>query len=140
MYQRHSTHGDILEALKLRTIQKDRATVGTHFLRLVSTFVNSRCINVPVPVLPSRFCPFRFFAGEKTKEESSSASTTSSVVPADIKQPPPLIFGFGKHTCPGRELAKLDILLFLRTFLSKFEYDVVEGQVGRRKHICKRGN
>lgn len=31
--------------------------------------------------------------------------------------------------CPGRELGKLEILIFLRVFLSKFDYDVVEGQV-----------
>lgn len=30
--------------------------------------------------------------------------------------------------CPGRELAKLEMLLFLREFLTKFDYELVEGQ------------
>lgn len=41
------------------------------------------------------------------------------------------MFGFGTHLCPGRELAKLEILLFLRAFLTRFDYDLVEGQVSR---------
>lgn len=40
------------------------------------------------------------------------------------------MFGFGRHKCPGRELAQLETVLFLKTFLSKFDYRVVEGQVG----------
>lgn len=30
--------------------------------------------------------------------------------------------------CPGRELAKLEMLLFLRAFLTTFDYELVEGQ------------
>ena len=30
--------------------------------------------------------------------------------------------------CPGRELAKLEMLMFLKEFLPKFDYDIVEGQ------------
>ena len=44
-------------------------------------------------------------------------------------QPRPLMFGYGKHMCPGKELAKLEILLFLKFFLPKYEYRLVEGQV-----------
>ena len=39
------------------------------------------------------------------------------------------MFGYGKHLCPGRELAKLEMILFLKMFLRKFEYQLVEGQV-----------
>ena len=38
------------------------------------------------------------------------------------------MFGFGRHMCPGRELSKLEMLMFLRTFLTKFDYELVEGQ------------
>lgn len=38
------------------------------------------------------------------------------------------MFGLGRHACPGRELAKLEMLMFLRSFLAKFEYELVEGQ------------
>ena len=45
------------------------------------------------------------------------------------KQPRPQMFGFGKHMCPGKELAKLEIALFLKYFLSNYGYQLVEGQV-----------
>lgn len=39
------------------------------------------------------------------------------------------MWGFGTHLCPGRELAKLDMLLFLlEAVLAKFDYELVEGQ------------
>ncbi|CAN0222338.1 unnamed protein product [Hapterophycus canaliculatus] len=38
------------------------------------------------------------------------------------------MFGVGRHTCPGRELAKLEMLLFLKSFLTKFDYELVGGQ------------
>ena len=44
-------------------------------------------------------------------------------------QPRPQMFGFGKHMCPGKELAKLEIVLFLKFFLPKYGYQLVEGQV-----------
>lgn len=52
---------------------------------------------------------------------------TNNAVAAD--QPRPPMWGYGRHACLGRELAKLEILVFLRTFLAMFDYDVVEGQV-----------
>ncbi len=30
--------------------------------------------------------------------------------------------------CPGRELAKLEMITFLKVFLTKFDYELVEGQ------------
>lgn len=39
------------------------------------------------------------------------------------------MFGYGRHLCPGRDLAKLEMFLFLKTFLAEFDYRVVEGQV-----------
>ena len=44
-------------------------------------------------------------------------------------QPIPRMFGFGKHMCPGKELAKLEIVLFLKYFLSKYKYRMVGRQV-----------
>lgn len=38
------------------------------------------------------------------------------------------MFGLGRHMCPGRELAKLEMLMFLKAFLTKFDYELVEGQ------------
>lgn len=62
---------------------------------------------------------------------------TDSAASASKEQPRPLMFGFGKHTCPGRELAKLEILTFLKAFLVKFDYDIVEGQVSRLEDSSK---
>lgn len=41
------------------------------------------------------------------------------------------MFGFGRHTCPGKELAKLEIIVFLEAFLAEFNYHVVEDQVSQ---------
>ena len=38
------------------------------------------------------------------------------------------MWGLGRHMCPGRELAKLEILMFLKAFLNKFDYELVKGQ------------
>ncbi len=38
------------------------------------------------------------------------------------------MFGLGRHMCPGRELAKLEMITFLKAFLTKFDYELVEGQ------------
>ena len=38
------------------------------------------------------------------------------------------MFGAGRHMCPGRELAKLEMVVFLKAFLTKFDYELVEGQ------------
>lgn len=69
-----------------------------------------------------RFCPFRFLRGDKAENDGSNITSR--------EQPRPEIWGFGKRMCPGRELAKLEILLFLQMFLPRFDYDVVKGQVG----------
>lgn len=45
------------------------------------------------------------------------------------ESPPPL-FGFGRHMCPGRELAKLEHISILQRLLLEFDYQIVEGQVG----------
>lgn len=60
--------------------------------------------------------------------------------PKSSQNPRPLMFGFGRHMCPGRELAKLEIILFLRTFLRKFNYRLVEGQASCRYPIKYVGN
>lgn len=69
-----------------------------------------------------RFCPFRFLHGDKSSSTPDDPAATSE------QQPPPM-FGFGKHMCPGREVAKLEILVFLKVFLSNFDYEMVKGQV-----------
>lgn len=38
------------------------------------------------------------------------------------------MFGLGRNSCPGRELAKIEMLMFLKEFLTKFDYELVEGQ------------
>ena len=38
------------------------------------------------------------------------------------------MFGAGRHMCPGRELAKLEMLVVLKAFLTKFDYELVAGQ------------
>ncbi|CAM9606502.1 unnamed protein product, partial [Sphacelaria rigidula] len=65
-----------------------------------------------------RFCPFRFLQGNNGGAERATTG----------KNPEPQMFGFGKHLCPGKELAKLEIILFFRNFLSEFDYELVEGQ------------
>ncbi|CDY63039.1 BnaCnng41300D [Brassica napus] len=39
-------------------------------------------------------------------------------------------FGSGVHACPGNELAKLQILIFLHDLVSKFRWEVVGGEGG----------
>ncbi|CAH8386707.1 unnamed protein product [Eruca vesicaria subsp. sativa] len=39
-------------------------------------------------------------------------------------------FGSGVHACPGNELAKLQILIFLHHLVSKFRWEVVGGEEG----------
>ncbi|CAH8372885.1 unnamed protein product [Eruca vesicaria subsp. sativa] len=39
-------------------------------------------------------------------------------------------FGSGVHACPGNELAKLQILIFLHHLVSKFQWEVVGGEKG----------
>ncbi|CAN0564928.1 unnamed protein product, partial [Ectocarpus sp. 12 AP-2014] len=74
-----------------------------------------------------RFCPFRFLHGGEKKDTDSGASPVAGA--RSSGQPIPPMWGFGKHMCPGRELAKLEIVLFMKTFLTKFDFEVVEGQV-----------
>lgn len=87
---------------------------------------------VPQPSRPRffrlRFCPFRFLHRDNTADTESAASVTRpGVVPGKL-QPLPPMFGGGRHMCPGRELAKLEMLMFLKVFLTKFDYELVGGQ------------
>lgn len=77
----------------------------------------------PNPCFLIRFCPFRFLHGDRSKD---TASASPSGVAAE--QPIPAMFGLGRHMCPGRELAKLEMIMFLKSFLTKFDYELVEGQ------------
>ncbi|CAM9850857.1 unnamed protein product [Ectocarpus sp. 8 AP-2014] len=75
---------------------------------------------------PRKFCPFRFLHGDEKKDADSAASPVAGA--RSSGQPIPAMWGFGKHMCPGRELAKLEMVLFMKTFLTKFDFEVVEGQ------------
>lgn len=69
-----------------------------------------------------RLCPFRFLHGDKTND---AASANPGAVAAS--HPPPPMFALGRHRYPGGELAKLEMLMFLKEFLPKFDYELVEG-------------
>lgn len=75
-----------------------------------------------------RFCPFRFIKGNKREDEGTTLAAPTSAGGEPEGQPRPEMWGFGMHMCPGRELAKLEMLLFLKAFLTKFDYELVEGQ------------
>lgn len=91
-------------------------------------------------------CPFRFLHGRGTQRTASDAtsgdpdvSTGASIhgemscdrgKPRESPAPVPPVFGFGKHMCPGRELANLELVTVLRRFLTEFDFHIVEGQVG----------
>lgn len=64
--------------------------------------------------------------GGKSKGDDNAAGNRPAG--GSTEEPPPPMFGVGRHTCPGRELSKLEMLLFLKAFLTKFDYEVVEGQ------------
>ena len=65
--------------------------------------------------------------GDNTSSDSAAASVIPGGVPAE--QPRPPLFGLGRRRCPGRGLAKLEMLImFLKEFLPKFGYELVEGQ------------
>lgn len=84
----------------------------------------------------SRFCPFRFIQGRQAEaERAATLGTADASFNTGMERLRPQMFGFGRHMCPGRELAKLEILLFLRTFLHKFDYDLVHGQVSDRQYF-----
>lgn len=86
-----------------------------------------RCALREYPLL--RFCPFRFMHGDQNKAERIVVTSHSGGgKPAKQSQVPPPMWGFGRHMCPGRELAKLEMLLFLKAFLAKFDYKLVEEQ------------
>eukprot|EP00903_Cladosiphon_okamuranus_P015049 g13922.t1 len=74
---------------------------------------------------PKKFCPFRFLHVDKIND-SPNPSPNREEMPAE--QPRPPMFGLGRHSCPGRELAKLEMLLLLKEFLRKFDYQLVGGQ------------
>lgn len=74
--------------------------------------------------------------GRKAQRERAAMLTNDGSPSATgMEQLRPQMFGFGRHMCPGRELAKLEILLFLRNFLHKFDYDLVDGQVSTGQEL-----
>ncbi|CAN0363902.1 unnamed protein product, partial [Hapterophycus canaliculatus] len=75
---------------------------------------------------PKKFCPFRFLHGDKRENKDHGVPDRSSGESSE--QPFPPMFGVGRHTCPGRELAKLNMLCFLMAFLAKFDHELIEGQ------------
>lgn len=101
--------------------------------------------NLTVMFVTARFCPFRFMHGDKPVSaeddglvDLSSGEDDNCASVYSAHQPRPEMFGFGKHMCPGREVAKLQILLFLKFFMSKFDYELVNGQVSLRARLCTR--
>lgn len=107
--------------------------------RISPTVLFRRSPSTPLPLLLPRFCPFRFLHGKKTKsttDGTTDASPSDAMSTGSKAQPRPLMFGFGRHKCPGNELAKLEIVLFMRTFLGKFDYHLVEGQVRPGVPVC----
>lgn len=100
---------------------------------------------------PRSFCPFRFLHGRTVSSapDAVSPAADSTAKPAahttHVKEegrdvggepaPFPPLFGFGKHMCPGRELAKLELVTFLQRFLGEFDYHLVEGQVRSWCHV-----
>lgn len=74
------------------------------------------------------FCPFHFLHTDKSDKSDAEGGGPHQPAPA-VDAPRPQMFGFGRHMCPGRELAKLEIILFLQNFLRTFDYRLIEGQV-----------
>lgn len=93
-------------------------SIGGHSGGLVHTCFLSHCyfeVMRYIDIIPHRtsairFCPFRFLHGGDD-------------------QPRPSLFGFGRHICPGRELAKFEIVMFFKTFLRKYKYRLAKKQV-----------
>lgn len=59
---------------------------------------------------PDRGCPLRFLSSIGGEE------------------PQPNMFGYGKHMCPGKFLAQVEILLLMKTFLCNFDFELAPNQ------------
>ena len=81
--------------------------------------------------ITARFCPFRFFHRSKHggADEERLVGLSDDDNGPSAEQLRPELFGLGKHMRPGREVAKLQVLLFLKCFMSKLGYELVNGQV-----------
>lgn len=113
------------------TVCSDVMCILLLYVRRKSEVGHSRSNHRRYAPVPSRFCPLRFLHRGTGDDADQEVSPSSDHMPTNRGQERPQMFGFGKHMCPGRELAKLEILLFLRSFLPRFDYDLVERQVGR---------
>jgi len=65
---------------------------------------------------PEKGCPLRFFNTNKDQEKQQK------------EQFPPFIFGYGKHKCPGRYLAQIEMALAMKAFLCNFDFHVEPNQ------------
>ena len=43
-------------------------------------------------------------------------------------EPPPFIFGYGKHKCPGQFLAQIELVLVMKAFLCSFDFSLLPDQ------------
>eukprot|EP00526_Cylindrotheca_closterium_P019904 CAMPEP_0113648482 /NCGR_PEP_ID=MMETSP0017_2-20120614/25720_1 /TAXON_ID=2856 /ORGANISM="Cylindrotheca closterium" /LENGTH=234 /DNA_ID=CAMNT_0000560713 /DNA_START=6 /DNA_END=707 /DNA_ORIENTATION=+ /assembly_acc=CAM_ASM_000147 len=43
-------------------------------------------------------------------------------------EPPPFIFGYGKHKCPGQFLAQIEMVLLMKAFLCNFDFSLIPDQ------------
>lgn len=63
---------------------------------------------------PAKACPLRFLQHNKNRSSKP--------------EPLPELFGYGKHICPGRFLAQIQMALLMKAFLSRFEFSLVSKQ------------
>lgn len=83
---------------------------------------------LPLSLSLARFCPFRFIHAHKRPDGVGDHDDSPALT--ETAQPRQLMFGYGKHICPGRELAKLEMIVFFKKFFNTFDYHIVERQVG----------
>lgn len=113
-----ATHPDLLASLATASDEEIDACVD-EILRLDDPFVSNRRITTCPTTLGGQDLP----AGSRMKLHWTSANRDESVFGVDVFDPAGhradnLVYGIGRHVCPGRPLATIQLRALVRAILS----------------------
>jgi cytochrome P450 len=86
---------------------------------------------------PDRFDAFRFYDLQQQKNvlKDGSVSVGASVNQFVNSNKNSLVFGYGRHACPGRFLAADELKMILVYFLQAYEIRLEEGESRRYRNL-----